>query len=128
MYLRSSMDIWACWFLGGVTFSAPNLHSLKLMGPLEDELQPSPNGGIWPHDSITMIVKNKTTLPETNLAPENGWLEDDPFLLGPGLCSGAMLRRVDLLNMLAKSKNILLSKMVVNNGDLLSNTCNKSKT
>ena len=25
------------------------------------------------------------TLPETNIfAPENGWLEDDPFLLGPG--------------------------------------------
>ncbi len=22
------------------------------------------------------------TLPETNIAPENGWLEDDPFLLG----------------------------------------------
>ena len=29
------------------------------------------------------------TLPETNIAPENGWLEDDPFLLGPGLFSGA---------------------------------------
>ncbi len=29
-----------------------------------------------------------TTLPETNMAPESGWLEDDPFLLGFGL-SGA---------------------------------------
>ena len=29
------------------------------------------------------------TLPETNIAPENGWLEDDRFLLGPGLFSGA---------------------------------------
>ena len=30
------------------------------------------------------------TLPETNMfAPENGWLEYDPFLLGPGLFSGA---------------------------------------
>ena len=29
------------------------------------------------------------TLPETNVAPENGWLEDDPFLLGFGLFSGA---------------------------------------
>ena len=29
------------------------------------------------------------TLPETNIAPENGWLEDDPFLLGPGLFLGA---------------------------------------
>ena len=27
---------------------------------------------------------------ETNIfAPENGWLEYDPFLLGPGLFSGA---------------------------------------
>ena len=29
------------------------------------------------------------TLPETKIAPENGWLEDDPFLLGFGLFSGA---------------------------------------
>ena len=30
------------------------------------------------------------TLPETNIfAPENGWLEYDPFLLGFGLFSGA---------------------------------------
>ena len=26
----------------------------------------------------------KNTLPETNIAPEDGWLEDNPFLLGPG--------------------------------------------
>ena len=32
-----------------------------------------------------------STLPETNIAPENGWLEDDPFLLGPGLFSGAKM-------------------------------------
>ena len=32
-------------------------------------------------------------LPETNskFAPENGWLEDDCFLLGFGLSSGVML-------------------------------------
>ena len=29
------------------------------------------------------------TLPETNIAPENGCLEYDPFLLGFGLFSGA---------------------------------------
>ena len=29
------------------------------------------------------------TLPETKVAPENGWLEYDSFLLGPGLFSGA---------------------------------------
>ena len=28
------------------------------------------------------------TLPETSIAPENGWLEDDPFLLGFGSFSG----------------------------------------
>ena len=32
----------------------------------------------------------RLTPPETNIfAPENGWLEYDPFLLGPGLFSGA---------------------------------------
>ena len=31
------------------------------------------------------------TLPETNLAPKNEWLEYDRFLLGPGLFSGANL-------------------------------------
>ena len=30
------------------------------------------------------------TLPKTNIVRENGWLEYDPFLLGPGLFSGAM--------------------------------------
>ena len=33
---------------------------------------------------------DEITLPETNIAPGNGWLEDDPFLLGC-LFSGAML-------------------------------------
>ena len=31
----------------------------------------------------------KPTLPGTNIAPENGWLEYYPFLLGYSLCSGA---------------------------------------
>ena len=31
----------------------------------------------------------KVTLPETDIEPENGWLEYDRFLLGPGLFSGA---------------------------------------
>ena len=32
------------------------------------------------------------TFPESNIAPENGWLGDDPFLLGRlGLFSGAIL-------------------------------------
>ena len=30
-----------------------------------------------------------STPPKFNMAPENGWLEDDPFLLGPGNFSGA---------------------------------------
>ena len=28
---------------------------------------------------------HQPTLPETNISPENRWLEDDPFLLGFGL-------------------------------------------
>ena len=39
------------------------------------------------------MAKNPTdTVPSLKLtakAPENGWLEDNPFLLGPGLFSGA---------------------------------------
>ena len=33
-----------------------------------------------------MKLLSQMTLPETSskFAPENGWLEDDPFLLGPG--------------------------------------------
>ena len=31
------------------------------------------------------------TLPATKMAPENGWLEYDPFLLEPGLFSEAMM-------------------------------------
>ena len=31
------------------------------------------------------------TLPKTNIAPENWWLEGDPFLLGFGPFSGSML-------------------------------------
>ena len=39
------------------------------------------------------VFGDKCTLPETNseFTPENGWLEYDRFLLGPGLFSGAML-------------------------------------
>ena len=41
------------------------------------------------HLSIRVIDWDHT-LPETNseFAPENGWLEDDPFLLGWGLIAG----------------------------------------
>ena len=34
---------------------------------------------------------SRVTLPETNIAPENEWLEDDPFLLVFGLFSGAKM-------------------------------------
>ena len=39
-------------------------------------------GGVINHVYIS-------TLPETNIAPDNGRLEYDPFLLGFGLFSGA---------------------------------------
>ena len=35
--------------------------------------------------SIVFVI----TFPETDIAPTNGWLEYDPFLLGFGLFSGA---------------------------------------
>ena len=38
---------------------------------------------------IKKISGFSSTLPETNIAPKNGWLEYKPFLLGFGLFSGA---------------------------------------
>ena len=39
-------------------------------------------------------------LPETNLVPKDGWLEDDPFLLGFGPFSGATVDFSELLHQL----------------------------
>ena len=38
-----------------------------------------------------LLVSKCFTLPETNIALENQWLEDEIFLLGFGLFSGAIL-------------------------------------
>ena len=38
---------------------------------------------------ILKMVIWKGTPPKFKIAPANGWLEDDPFLLGHGLFSGA---------------------------------------
>ena len=35
------------------------------------------------------FLKEKITPSKFNIAPEKWWLEDDPFLLGPGNFSGA---------------------------------------
>ena len=44
---------------------------------------------------------SENKLPEINIAPQNGCLEDDPFLLGIGQFSGAFLlldvRFVDMM-------------------------------
>jgi len=41
-------------------------------------------------DLLKMLGKSKKhIIPETNIAPENGWLEDDRFLLG-GLPFGGL--------------------------------------
>ena len=45
---------------------------LGVSAPLGGEEPPFEKEGIF----------GAVTLPETNMAPENGWLEDDPFLLG----------------------------------------------
>ena len=46
------------------------------------------------HIYIYKYTHNIYTLPETNMAPENVWLEYDCFLLGPGRFSGANLLSV----------------------------------
>ena len=49
------------------------------------------------------------TLPEINIfAPENGWLEYDRFLLGPGLFSGANLLLVSGRGILGYSFRMVL--------------------
>ncbi len=58
----------------------------------------------------------KNTLPETNIfAPENGWLEDNPFLFGPGIFSGAKrllvsgrLNPLDLHSLMIRERHIHL--------------------
>ena len=45
----------------------------------------------WVIEGIILPSYVGITLTETNISPENGWLEYDPFLLGPGLFSGGKL-------------------------------------
>ena len=45
--------------------------------------------GIWDFRDLGDFNKKTHTLPKTNMAPENGWLEYDRFLLGFGLFLGA---------------------------------------
>ena len=52
------------------------------------------SGVLWPQEFLELkklgyvagvlldFLFSYSTLPETNIAPENGWLEDDRFLLG----------------------------------------------
>ena len=46
--------------------------------------------GVWVWPAGCWLVVNEGTLPETNVAPENGWLADD-MSFWDGLFSGAML-------------------------------------
>ena len=59
------------------------------MGPDWVDVFPIQNGDILASYVIVYQLYLKITLPETNISPENGWLEDDPFLLGFGQCLGA---------------------------------------
>ena len=52
-------------------------------------LLPSSNLQLDAVISTTKAIHHLATLPETNIAPKNGWLEYKPFLLGFGLFSGA---------------------------------------
>ena len=38
---------------------------------------------------LSMSLNIAITLPKTNIAPENGWLGEDPFILDLGLFLGA---------------------------------------
>ena len=40
---------------------------------------------------VSLVFYGLPSLKQTGNAPENQWLEDDPFLSGPGLFSGDML-------------------------------------
>ena len=60
-----------------------------------------------------MKIRIPITLPETNIAPENGWLEYDCFLVGPGPFSG-----VNLLLVLGSVNNQDDSWKVMDSGDL----------
>ena len=53
--------------------------------PFEKEIHPQNLHFLGFHVSFRGVYN----LPETNIAPKNGWLEYDPFLLGFGLFSGA---------------------------------------
>lgn len=39
----------------------------------------------------TSLEVGERTLPEANIAPEHGWLEDKPFLFWDGFLAGAMI-------------------------------------
>ena len=49
------------------------------------------------------------TLLETNIASKNGWLEYDPFLLGPGLFSGAKMLVSGRVLQIMSYKKVLIS-------------------
>ncbi len=68
-------------FAGKKNVSSPKSEKLRSSKKVTDQKE----------DEMPKIQtkRKRTTLPETNIAPENGWLEYDPFLLGPGLFSGA---------------------------------------
>ena len=57
----------------------------------------------------------QTTPPKIKIAPEKWWLEDDPFPLGPGNFSGAMLHfgRVSyrLINYIQLDKDSFLQQV-----------------
>ena len=61
--------------LGGGPTTPLYIPSLKLTVSLPLKIND------WLKDEMSFLVA-KVTLPETNIAPENGWLEYDRFLFG----------------------------------------------
>ena len=93
---------WSLWRLGGLgslfvqqISSPPRL--LWSIGSIWQPVFFLIAGGLG--STIEYVQSTSNTLPKTNIAPENGWLEDY-ILLGFGLCSRAML----VLGMVTKFK------------------------
>ena len=74
-----------------VAVSAPR-HRKQLVSAFENgtnELNEVGSQARSEHWILWVLLTCYHTLPETNMSPENGWLEDDRFLLGFGPFSGA---------------------------------------
>ena len=84
---------WYCWWLLRLVVYAIVFRLSYIPGGWEWDFSHQQYGFVH-HIFVVVFVcpifyTKRDTLPETNIAPENGWLEDKPFFLGFGPFSGA---------------------------------------